>query len=267
MHSLSLVRRGKGPAKAGRVRYNEANMPKLALENPDNKVNILGVGVTSTELAEVLTKIDQTCLPAGRFAKSSLKKTFFIVTVNQEFVMLAQDDPEFKDILNQADLALADGFGLKLAKADLQIVPGRKLVESLLHRNLKMFYLGGQDGVAEQMAEKFGGGFDLGETDVSHPTRNAEILKKINVFEPDVLLVAYGAPWQEKWIWANKDQIQTKVVMGVGGAFDYLTGRAKMPPEWVNKWGLEWLWRLLHEPWRWRRQLALLRFVWRLWSS
>lgn len=224
------------------------NTTTISAKKRDNRINVLGVGVDSTELVEVLTKIE--------------KEELFIVTVNPEFVMLAQDDPEFKNILNNADLAIPDGVGLRFAQKTLNIIPGRKLVEEILKLNkYKVFFLGGQNGVAQEMAQKFGGAFGSGETDIKHPTRNAEIITKINKYKPDILLVAYGAPYQEKWLNANSQLLNARVRIGVGGAFDYLTGRSTVPPEWVNKIGLEWLWRLICEPWRWKRQLSLIKFV------
>ncbi len=212
--------------------------------------------MSSTELVEVLNEISAQCSMLRN------KKPFFVVTVNPEFIMLAQDDPEFKKILNLADLAIPDGVGLKLAKSDLVIIPGRKLVEEILRtKKYKVFFLGGQNGVAAKMAKKYGGFFDEGEVNIKNPARNAEIVAKINSFRPDILLVAYGAPYQEKWLYANRRLLNARVLIGIGGVFDYLTGQAKLPPEWVNKAGLEWLWRLVHEPWRWRRQLSLVRFV------
>jgi len=216
----------------------------------DDRVNVLGVGVTSTKLAEVLKKIDE-------FVRRS-SKLRLIVTVNPEFVMLAQEDAKFKKILNNADLAIADGMGLKLAGVK-QIVPGRKVVEALSQKGYKVFYLG--SFVAAEVAKKFGGQFDDGEEDIRNPRRNDEIIAKINKFKPDILLVAYGAPWQEKWLYANRRLLKAKVGMGVGGAFDYLTGKSALPPKIFEKLGLEWLWRLVHEPWRWRRQFNLVKFV------
>ena len=232
----------------------EAKMNDTQVKQSHNKVKVLGVGVASTELVEVLTKVDE-------FVRKN-HKLKLIVTVNPEFVMLAQEDEEFKKILNGADLAIADGVGLKLAGVR-NIVPGRRIVEALLQKGYKMFYLGSL--VASEMAKKYGGAYDDGEKSIRAGERESKrIVAKINKYKPDILLVAYGAPWQEKWLWANRSKIKAKVGMGVGGAFDYLTGRVKLPPEWINKIGLEWLWRLVHERWRWRRQLRLLRFVWLL---
>lgn len=223
------------------------NTKTVSTKKRDNRENVLGVGVDSTELAEVLNKID--------------KEKLFIVTVNPEFVMLAQDDLEFKNILNNADLAIADGIGLKLAGVK-NIIPGRKLVEEIIKtKKYKIFYLGGQNGVAEAMAKKYGGESDPGHENIklqiTNSQINSKIIKKINDYKPDILLVAYGAPYQEKWLNANSHRLNARVRIGVGGTFDYLTGRKPLPP----KWAPEWLWRLVCEPWRWKRQLNLIRFV------
>lgn len=221
-----------------------------------NKEKVLGVGVVSTSVSGVLEKIDGFVTKTGKLR--------LIVTVNSEFVMQAQDDPEFKKVLNSADLAIPDGVGLKVAGVK-EILPGRKLVEALIGKGYRMFYLGGRDGVAHAMSRKYGGSYDSGHKDIRSQIldskENGRIINKINKFKPDILLVAYGAPWQEKWLFANRSSLTVKVGMGVGGAFNYLTGRVVLPPEWINKIGLEWLWRLLREPWRWRRQLNLIRFV------
>ena len=89
-----------------------------------------------------------------------------------------------------------------------------------------------------------------------------EIVRLIQRAEPDILFVAYGAPVQDKWIARNLERLGVPVAMGVGGAFDFVSGRAKRAPRWLQRVGLEWLHRLLHEPWRWRRMLALPKFVW-----
>lgn len=230
----------------------------------DKKVYILGVGVSGTELVEVLEIFNWQLA----IFKPGMRP-FFVVTVNPEFIMLAQKDPEFKQILNSAGLAIPDGAGLKLAGLKT-IVPGRRLVLALIKLGYRIFYLGGRGNVAAQMARKFGGGSDPGHTNIktqilnSKSQINLKILNKINKYAPDILLVAYGAPWQEKWLFANLSALNSKVVMGVGGTFDYLVGDAQLPPKAIERYGLEWLWRLLHEPWRWRRQLALVRYLYEL---
>lgn len=229
----------------------EAKYSHEGLKEADDRRYVLGVGVSSDSTSRVLEKIDEFVRKNDRMR--------LVVTVNAEFVVLAQEDMGFKKILNSADLVVADGFGLKLAGVK-EIVPGRKVVESLLQKGYKVFYLG--SFVGAEMARKFGGQFDGGEKNIRAGERESKrIITKINKYKPDILLVAYGAPWQEKWLWANRHRLKAKVAMGVGGAFDYLTGHAAVPPEWVNRMGLEWLWRLACEPWRWRRQLNLVKFV------
>jgi N-acetylglucosaminyldiphosphoundecaprenol N-acetyl-beta-D-mannosaminyltransferase len=226
----------------------------------DSRANILGVGVDGTELSEVLRKIDI------QVQSPNKKKPYFIVTINPEFILLAQDDHEFKNILNSADLAIADGVGLRLAGIK-NIVPGRKLVAELLKKPYKFFFLGGQYGVAGEMVKKYGGAFDEGELDKTNPSRNRQILSKINKYNPDILLVAYGAPWQEKWIWNNLSDIKARACIGVGGTFDYLTGKTVLPPKVFEKWGLEWLWRAIHNPKHWSRALrASILFPWKIYT-
>ncbi|MBE2200350.1 MAG: WecB/TagA/CpsF family glycosyltransferase, partial [Anaerolinea sp.] len=94
---------------------------------------------------------------------------------------------------------------------------------------------------------------------------NDAIVQMINESGADMLLVAYGAPRQDKWIYRNRRQLTAvRVAIGVGGSFDFVTGKAVRAPRWVQNLGLEWLHRLLHEPWRWRRMLALPRFALRV---
>ena len=162
----------------------EAKMNDTQVKQSHNKVKVLGVGVASTELVEVLTKVDE-------FVRKN-HKLKLIVTVNPEFVMLAQEDEEFKKILNGADLAIADGVGLKLAGVR-NIVPGRRIVEALLQKGYKVFYLGSR--VASEMAKKYGGAYDDGEKSIRAGERESKrIVAKINKYKPDILLVAYGAP-------------------------------------------------------------------------
>jgi N-acetylglucosaminyldiphosphoundecaprenol N-acetyl-beta-D-mannosaminyltransferase len=94
------------------------------------------------------------------------------------------------------------------------------------------------------------------------PAHDEAILRRIEAAEPfDVLLVAYGAPGQETWMARNASRLRVPLVMGVGGTFNFLAGESRLPPRAVKRAGLIWLWRLATEPWRWRRQLALVAFA------
>jgi N-acetylglucosaminyldiphosphoundecaprenol N-acetyl-beta-D-mannosaminyltransferase len=94
------------------------------------------------------------------------------------------------------------------------------------------------------------------------PAENEAIVRRINDSRADMLFVAYGAPRQDKWIARNKEALTTvRLAMGVGGSLDFITGRSVRAPHWLQQLGLEWLYRLIREPWRWRRMLALPRFA------
>lgn len=189
----------------------------------------------------------------------------YIVTPNPEFLVTAQKDPVFKKILNEADLSIPDGAGLKLSgkiNPDLigvkNTVTGTDLMEKLIELSAEKGFavglLGGRNGVAEQTAERL-------KKKYSGLKINVVNEKLIPV---DILFVALGAPKQEKWIALNLSKIPVKVAMGVGGAFDYLSGRIPRAPRWIRKLGLEWLFRLMIQPWRIKRQLKLLHYLWLL---
>jgi N-acetylglucosaminyldiphosphoundecaprenol N-acetyl-beta-D-mannosaminyltransferase len=99
------------------------------------------------------------------------------------------------------------------------------------------------------------------------PGEDEVAVTRIRAARPQILFVAYGAPAQDKWIVRNRDRLKVPVMIGVGGAFDFVAGTATRAPVWVQRLGLEWLHRLIHQPWRWRRMLTLPRFVWAVLTS
>jgi N-acetylglucosaminyldiphosphoundecaprenol N-acetyl-beta-D-mannosaminyltransferase len=199
-----------------------------------------------------------------------------VCTTNPEFVMMAQEDPEFRQVLQEADLCIPDGVGLVWASRWLgrplpERVPGSELVYHLAglaaREGWRLFLLGAGPGVAEAAAAVFQAqhprliiaGTYAGSPE---PAENEAIMQRINDSGADLLFVAYGAPRQDKWIARNQAVFKAvRVAMGVGGALDFASGRAIRAPRWLQKLGLEWLHRLYHEPWRWRRMLALPRFA------
>lgn len=202
-----------------------------------------------------------------------------IATTNPEFVMLAQRDPDFRHILHQADLCIPDGVGLLyaarwLGTPLLERVPGSELVHHLsalaAEEGKRLFLLGAAPGVAEEAAAIFQSRhphLQIAGTYAGSPApaENEAILARINASQADLLFVAYGAPNQDKWIARNRDKLPTvRVAIGVGGSLDFVTGRAIRAPRWVQNLGLEWLHRLIKEPWRWRRMLALPHFALRV---
>jgi N-acetylglucosaminyldiphosphoundecaprenol N-acetyl-beta-D-mannosaminyltransferase len=200
------------------------------------------------------------------------------VTVNPEFVIEAQHDEEFRQIINAAALALPDGIGLLKAARFLKTTPlpervaGSDLVIKLAElshqKGYRIYFLGAQPGVAEQAIQKLKeryphlhvAGCFAGSP---APAENEAIVQRILPTRPDILLVAYGAPRQDKWIARNLERLQIPVCMGVGGSYDFIAGTARRAPRWLQRLELEWLHRLAMQPWRWRRIWnAVPRFSW-----
>ena len=198
-----------------------------------------------------------------------------IATVNPEFVMTARRDPAFRAVLDQADLCLADGVGITLAARYMgrplrERVAGVDLVKRLAGRaaqaGWRLFLLGAAPGVAERAADVLrqrSPGVTICGTYAGSPAPEeaAEIAARVRAAQTDVLLVAYGAPGQDLWIARHLPSTGAAVGVGIGGAFDYLAGVTRRAPRWIRRLGFEWLYRLVQQPWRWRRQLALPHFA------
>ncbi len=199
-----------------------------------------------------------------------------VVTVNPEFIVAAQSDDDFRNILNNSSLSLPDGVGLLWAARFLgrplqERVTGTDTVQRVAalaaQKGYSLFLLGAAPGVAVATAARLcqtHPGLRIAGTHTGSPAleEEDEIVRLIQRAKSDILFVAYGAPQQDKWIARNLERLGVPVAMGVGGAFDFISGRVKRAPRWLQRVGLEWLHRLLHEPWRWRRMLALPKFVW-----
>ncbi|MBI3244827.1 MAG: WecB/TagA/CpsF family glycosyltransferase [Chloroflexi bacterium] len=229
-------------------------------------VNILSVPVHNVTQAETLSLI-------ADFVTS--RQPHQLCTANPEFVMAARADSEFMTILRDADLCLPDGVGLLWASKVLgeplrERVAGSDLVPAIATEAAKhgwrLFLLGAAEGVADQTASILKSrhpNLIVAGTWAGSPDSKEEeaITARIRAARPDVLLVAYGAPAQDKWIARNRDRLRVPVMMGVGGAFDFVAGVAERAPRWMQKLGLEWLHRLIRQPWRWKRMLALPQFA------
>ncbi len=237
-----------------------------------DRVVILGVPVDNITEEEALARIEA-FIENGRPHQ--------VVTVNPEFVVAAQSDAKFFQVLKEADLSLPDGVGLLWAARFLgrplsERVAGvdtvRRIASLAAERGYRLFLLGAVEGVAEATAMRLEeenpglkvAGIYAGSPD---PQEEEEIVEIIRAARPHVLLVAYGAPQQDLWIHRHLGRLGVPVAMGVGGAFDFISGKAKRAPGWMQRLGLEWLHRLLHEPWRWRRMLTLPKFIWLVFTS
>jgi len=198
-----------------------------------------------------------------------------IFTPNSEIVVRAYDDPEYARILNSADYLVPDGAGLLLAAKILgeplpERVAGYDLMRNLLHKvsdkDYSVYFLGGKPGiidlavknVKEELPEINMAGFHHGYLDRSD---KKEIVKEINRIKPDLLFVGMGVPLQEEFFDTNFHNLDIKLGLAVGGSFDVLAGHTERAPLWMQKMYLEWFYRLLQEPKRIGRMLALPRFL------
>lgn len=242
-------------------------MLDMSEQSPFVSIHILGVRVDAVTYRVVLDIIAQWI---------QQRTPHQIATTNPEFVMAAQQNAAFRQTLQQADLCVADGIGLLWAARRLgQRLPERVTGSDLVplvasqaaQRGWRLFLLGAAPGVAEQTARQLEqqnpglriAGVYAGSPDAADAPA---IVARVQAAQPDVLFVAYGAPAQDLWIARHKAELGVPVLMGVGGAFDHLVGVQRRAPVWLQRIHLEWLFRLVTQPWRWRRQLALPRFVW-----
>lgn len=198
-----------------------------------------------------------------------------IFTPNPEMLLLADKDKYFKEILNSADLVVPDGIGVVLASKLNRVkirerVAGYDLVIALLgkvcDRDATVYFLGSAPGVAElaknKMIEKYPGLKIIGvENGYFDEEKEKLIIKDIIAKRPDILLVGMSMGKQEKWIDKHKNTLNVKLLMGVGGCFDGLSGKVRRAPAFFCKLGLEWLYRLVRQPSRIKRQIYLPLFV------
>lgn len=231
-----------------------------------DSIEILGVRVDQVGYDDLLAAVDA-FVAAG--------SPHQIVTLNPEMLVAAHDDPAFRRALNAAELNVADGVGLTVAARWLgSPLPERvtgsdgiyRLAAHCARRGYRLYLLGAAPGVAQQVGERLAAmnpGLAVAGAYAGSPRAEDEedIIGRVQAAAPDLLLVAYGVPAEERWIARYRERLGVPVMIGVGGSFDFVAGVARRAPPWMRRAGLEWLYRLIREPWRWRRQLALPRFV------
>jgi N-acetylglucosaminyldiphosphoundecaprenol N-acetyl-beta-D-mannosaminyltransferase len=242
--------------------------PSLALEGPPaagrHRVELDGVRIDRVDLTEAATRISS-------FLRSGEQHQ--IVTVNLDFLAVARQNPRFRETLNRASLAVADGMPLVwLSRMRGESLPERVTGMALVDECARLaerdgrgvFLLGAAPGVADAagraLQKRFPGLRIAGTCSppvgaLSGPD-NASIVREINRSKPAVLLVALGAPRQDLWIRENLHSVDAPVAMGVGCVFDVLAGVVDRAPAWMQSTGLEWAYRLGREPQRlWRRYI------------
>ncbi|WP_294796161.1 WecB/TagA/CpsF family glycosyltransferase [uncultured Fenollaria sp.] len=237
-------------------------------------IKILGVRINNVDMDQTMNKI-------GEFFNND--ELNYIYTPNPEIVMRAGRDEEFKKIINSASLNLCDGIGLmiasKLKKKPLKSrVTGYdtsiKILELMNEKHLSLFLLGAKPGIAEKAIEKINNdypniviaGYNNGYFNGSHNDHAScdeeeALIQKINDSKTDAIFVGMGAGYQEKFIYYNKDKLKSKLAIANGGVIDVLAGNVKIAPAFIRKIGMEWLYRLIKEPKRFKRQLDIPKFL------
>ena len=245
------------------------------IETNIDHIQILGTKLSLYDQSK-LFKIVQTAI---------INQTRCLITSgNVHAYNLAYQQAWLRSFINRAYVVRLDGAGVRLGAKILGFnTPPRMtwadfgwdLAEFAAANKFSLFFLGGKPGVADKAAEKLKNKFpNLHIAGCHHgyfdktidSTQNKSVLERIKVTQPDMLLVGFGMPLQEKWILENENELATQVIFTVGAAFDYVSGRQKRPPAWMTDHGLEWLGRMLIEPKRlWKRYLVgNPLFLWRV---
>ena len=230
-------------------------------------IDFAGIQVDNLTLSEAAEKVKQ-------FLSAS--EPHLIVTPNPEIIVACQEDHELKDIINSAALRVPDGISMvvvskilgrplkeRVSGIDLML----KIVEMSAKYGYKIFLLGSAPGIADEAAakliESYPGINIVGTQDgYFKPGDDLKIIEKIKNTKPDILFVGLGAGRQERWLNHHLKALNVAVSMVIGGSLDVISGRKKRAPIWVRALYIEWVYRLITEPNRWKRQIALPRFLW-----
>lgn len=236
-----------------------------------NDEKILGIAFGNETKKDILEKIKKNI--------SSPTQFFHIVSVNPENIMHAKDNEVFKDIIATAQIRINDGVGTVLAARFLgfghkERVTGVDLMKTLLltaqQMRLRVLLIGGEANLAEDLAKCYSRTYPeatfwgiQGVRNIKKPEKKEmEYVRSIvTTRKPHMIFVAFGSPSQEMWLWEHRHIFTRQVCMGVGGAFDYEFGLIGRAPKYVRDIGLEWLYRLIRQPERLKRQLKLPHFM------
>jgi N-acetylglucosaminyldiphosphoundecaprenol N-acetyl-beta-D-mannosaminyltransferase len=225
-----------------------------------SRVMVLGVGFDNVTMEEAAAKAIELARSGGGY----------VATPNAEIVYACKKNAEAKAAVNGAALVVPDGIGVvkasKILKRPLkERVPGVELGMALLpaaaQHGLKLFILGGKPGVAEEAAQKLSQkykGLVIAGTADGYFKNDAEVIEKVNASGADILFVCLGAPKQEIWMQKNRDKLTVSLMLGLGGSVDIYAGKVERAPQFWQKTGLEWFYRMMKQPKRDKRILGSL---------
>ncbi|PAV31681.1 glycosyltransferase [Virgibacillus profundi] len=211
------------------------------------------------------------------YPRLSSEDKCFVVTANPEIVMRTRDEAAYKAIVEKADYVVPDGAGVVMASKMInkplkERIPGFELTISLLEhaeaQGLSCYFLGAKEYVIEKMVPEVKKRYPnlkiAGQQHGFFALDDSSVTEEIIATKPDVVFVALGSPRQETWISKYIDQFSKGLFIGVGGSFDVLAGEVKRAPDKWIKYNLEWLYRLLKEPFRLKRFLKSIEFMIRM---
>jgi N-acetylglucosaminyldiphosphoundecaprenol N-acetyl-beta-D-mannosaminyltransferase len=243
-----------------------ARIASTPRDTDEEQVDMLGVPIARINMDSAVARVEEFIAD---------RSPHMIVTSDGASIVRAHDDAEYQDIVQHADIVTADGRGVVwmarvLGLAVTDRVSGVDMMDRLCQiaaeKGYSVYLIGGQPGVAEEAAREMQRRYPaLTVAGVQHgyfsPEEEPAVVQAIAAAKPDILFVAFGAPRQEKWIRRHQEAIGASVAIGVGGSFDVFAGRVARAPLWMQKAGLEWLYRALREPKRLPRLWALPRLV------
>ena len=229
------------------------------------RIDVLGVGFDPVTVSQAADR----AMEAVRAGEPG----HWVVTPNPEIVWDCKKNPDVMEAVNRAFLVLPDGIGIVLgAKILGRPLPGKaggcdfglELCRRLGQEGKRLFLLGAKPGVAEKAAETLKAeapGLVIAGCADGYFSEDAPVVEKINAAAPDALFVCLGAPKQERWMAKNAPDLQVPLMAGIGGSLDVWAGAVKRAPDWWIRHNLEWLYRLIKEPRRIRRQIRLPLFL------
>ena len=232
--------------------------------------NILGIKIDKSTKKNILEQIIKSI---------NVKQDFFhIVSLNPENLVIATENAAFKKVVTTAQMKIIDGAGVVAAGRLLGVevgerYPGVDLMEDLLtlasQMRLRVLFIGGEANLAEELAKcyqvkhpqaKYAGMMGIKNINFPEESEEKQISAIVGGMKPNIVFTAFGSPAQEIWLDRHKELFKECICMGVGGGFDFLSGKVQRAPKLIRQLGFEWLYRLLHQPWRWKRQLRLINF-------
>lgn len=236
---------------------------------------LYGVSISKWGMDETVSYLQQ------HIESGEKRRPHQVVTINPIMMMAGLENEQFMSVLRSAELVIPDGIGVVIASRFVrdpipQRVAGIDLMQKLLRlgsrRRYRVYFLGSTEDVVEEVVRQVNRRYPGVQVAGYHhgffgEEEDKQRVQEIRESNPDILFVARGLDTQEPWIGRYKKQLDVPVMMGVGGSFDVMAGKVKRAPVLFQKTGMEWFYRLMKEPSRYKRMLALPKFMWKVYRE